>query len=187
MTVTTQWDQRSVRLALKKLEPGLKKYVNIRNMMYNVDLSTNLEFKQAFNGFYRMRQRNQLYYDTFYIFMEANKYKAPSFAETLMHINEKLNRVEASFSSKLVATINPDLPVWDKIVLNNLGLKEPAQYDKHRISKIISLYGELVAWYGVYLETDEAKEMIRMFDMEYPETGLTDTKKIDLVLWQIRE
>jgi hypothetical protein len=29
-----------------------------------------------------------------------------------------------TFSSKLMATINPDKPVWDEFVLKNLGIKK---------------------------------------------------------------
>lgn len=125
--------------ALSKVQPGLQKYLHIRNLIYNVDVSKSAEFKQAFNGFYRMRQRSQLFYDTFYRFMEENKYQSPTFERTMNFLFEKLGRVEASFSSKLVATINPELPIWDSIVLKNLGKKAPAYYRKNRLQEAVEL------------------------------------------------
>jgi hypothetical protein len=53
-------DEKSVIEALSKVQPGLHKYLHIRNLIYNVDVSKSTEFKQAFNGFYRMRQRPKL-------------------------------------------------------------------------------------------------------------------------------
>ncbi|WP_156774314.1 hypothetical protein [Fictibacillus arsenicus] len=104
-------DDKSVIEALSKVQPGLQKYLHIRNLIYNVDVSKSAEFKQAFNGFYRMRQRSQLFYDTFYRFMEENKYQSPTFEQALNFLFKELDRVEASFSSKLAATINPDHPI----------------------------------------------------------------------------
>jgi len=91
-----------------------------------VDVSTNREFKKRFNGFYRIRQRTPEFYDGFYKKLEASKEgKCPTFAEVLDYFWQQSHRIEASFSSKLVATINPELPVWDKEVLRNLKLKNP--------------------------------------------------------------
>lgn len=44
-----------------------------------------------------------------------------TFGEILNHIYTKMNGVGASFASKLAATINPNLPVWGKEVLRNIG------------------------------------------------------------------
>jgi hypothetical protein len=45
---------------------------------------------------------------------------------TLRHLG-KYGKLEASFASKLLATIDPNLPVWDKHVLRNTGLKAPSR------------------------------------------------------------
>jgi hypothetical protein len=180
-------DDKSVIEALSKVQPGLQKYLHIRNLIYNVDVSKNADFKQAFNGFYRMRQRPQLFYDTFYRFMEENKYHSPTFEQALTFLFEELDRVEASFSSKLVATINPELPIWDSIVLKNLGKKAPAYYRKNRLQETLELYDDIVKWYESYLKTEEANNIIQFFDETYPNTGLTNVKKIDFVLWQVRD
>jgi hypothetical protein len=55
--------------------------------------------------------------------MERNKENPPSFEKTITYIYEELDRFEASFSSKLVATLNPAMPIWDSVVLKNFGFK----------------------------------------------------------------
>ncbi len=172
--------------ALKKISPGLQKYLNIREMIYRVNISRNEEFQKSFNGFYRMRQRPTIFYKKFYSFMEENKSNSPSFEEALLYIYQELGRVEASFSSKLVATINPNLPIWDTIVLKNIGLKPPQYYRKNRIKETMVLYNDLQQRYQTYIEKEQAKIIITKFNKAYPNTGLTDVKKIDFVLWQIR-
>ncbi|MCM3694594.1 DUF6508 domain-containing protein [Neobacillus niacini] len=179
-------DDGKITEALKKVKPGLEKYLKIMNLVKSVDVSKDKEFQRAFNGFYRVRQRPQVFYDTFYSFMEVHKESAPSFEKTLRYIHKELGRIEPSFSSKLVATINPNLPIWDSVVLNNLQLKPPAYYRKDRIEESIRLYERIVDWYKDYLKDEEGQKIIELFDEAYPNTGITDIKKVDFVIWQIR-
>ncbi|MBQ5987287.1 MAG: hypothetical protein IJL59_08465 [Clostridia bacterium] len=49
------------------------------------------------------------------------------------------------------------------------------------------LYDQIVNWYADYLTTDEARENIGEFDRLLPEyTWVSDTKKIDCLLWSKR-
>ena len=100
---------------------------------------------------------------------------------------EQLHRVEPSFSSKLVATINPKLPVWDQQVLKNLKLKAPLYGDKERLNKTKKLYDSIKEWYRDYLNTIEGRKKVTEFDQRFPNSGISNIKKIDLILWQTRE
>lgn len=173
--------------AIKKVKPGLEKYLNIMNTVNKVDVSKDESFQKSFNGFYRIRQRNSTFYEKYYSFMESNKSKEVSFDETLLYFYKELGRVEASFSSKLVATINPNLPIWDSIVLKNLNLIQPHYYSKNRIQEVINLYGKINEWYQRFIATDNGSEIVSAFDKAFPNTPITDVKKIDFVLWQIRK
>lgn len=176
----------TVNHAIERVQQGLTKYQLIMDRFHQVDVTTDVQFQKSYNGFYRMRQRNSLFYERYFAFMESNKTGPLSFAETLRYIHQELGRVEASFSSKLVATINPNLPIWDTVVLNNLGLSAPKSHRKNRISEIITLYEEIIVWYQSYLQSPDAKKVIEQFDEFYPNARISDLKKIDFVLWQIR-
>lgn len=173
--------------AMEKIKPGLEKYLRIMNIVNDVDVSRDESFQKTFNGFYRIRQRNSTFYEKYYLFMESNKSKDTSFEKALIYFYNELGRVEASFSSKLVATINPNLPIWDSLVLRNLNFIQPRSYSKNRIQEIINLYDKINQWYQKFLLTDEGSNIISIFDKKYPNTFITDVKKIDFVLWQIRE
>lgn len=179
-------DFTKVNESLIKIEPGLLKYLHIMERINKTDVSKDLEFQKRFNGFYRIRQRKPEFYMEYYNFMEEHKGEDVTFDLVLSHFHNKLDRVEASFSSKMVATLNPNLPVWDEFILKNLGLKKPAYGTKNRINKTVDLYNNIVKWYEDFLPTDNAKKMIELFDEKYKGVNITDTKKIDLILWQIR-
>jgi hypothetical protein len=179
-------DFERVNEALIKIEPGLYKYLYIMERFHKTDVSKDLEFQKRFNGFYRIRQRKPEFYNEYYNFMEEHKDNEVSFDLVLEHFYNTFERVEASFSSKLVATINPNLPVWDEFILKNLGLKKPAYGTKNRINKTIELYNSIIKWYEDFLQTDDSRRMIQLFDERYKGVDITDTKKIDLILWQIR-
>ena len=55
----------------------------------------------------------------------------------LNEIYQKTGNIEGSFTSKLLATINPNLPIWDQYVLKNIGLKvkETSKEEKIKIKK----------------------------------------------------
>lgn len=114
--MATDWDG---------VKAGLSQYKAIMEMLNAVDVSKDRTFQKQFNHFYRMRQRSPEFYSAFYSKLQASKGRCPTFAEVLDYFWEQLHRVEPSFSSKLVATINPNLPVWDQQVLKNLKLKAP--------------------------------------------------------------
>lgn len=104
----------------------------------------------------------------------------------MTHFYNKFGRIEASFSSKLAATIDTKLPVWDTFVLQNLGLKKPPQYCKDRLKKTIDLYADIQQWYSDFMTTSDGKYIITIFNKKYPGIAVSDIKKVDLVLWQIR-
>ena len=131
----------------KQMAIGLEQYKWIMNNLSKVNVSTDRDFQKHFNHFYRMRQRTPLYYETFYSKLQTNKGdRSLTFKEVLDYLYEKTGRIEPSFSSKLVATVNPDMPVWDKMVLKNLQLRTPLYSKNHtlRLNKTKMLYSSIV-------------------------------------------
>ena len=98
-------------------------------------LSTNKEFQRTFNGFYIVR-RNEEWREKYYNLFEQKKMKDVTFEEILQELYDLTGNVEASFSSKMYATIYPDKPIWDRYVVQNLGIKVP-EVDKEEKIRII--------------------------------------------------
>lgn len=172
---------------IKNIEPSLRKYIKIMDLIYKVDVSKNAAFQKLYNGYYRVRQRKPEFYSKYYSFMESNKDKGVSFRDTVLHLYREFGWIEASFSSKLVATINPDMPIWDSVILGHLHLHKPQYTSRDRINKTIDIYGRICDWYQEFLHSSDGMHMIKTFDRAYPHTGISPVKKIDFILWQTRK
>jgi len=173
--------------ALTEIDNGVRKYIELMQWFNKTDVSVDKEFQRTYNGYYKVRQRQPEFYEVYYNFMQDKKGKTISFDETLTFFYNTLGRVEASFSSKLVATINTDKPIWDEFVLQNLNLKRPATYSVDRVAKTVELYHQIELWYEEFFKTSVAKEIIQSFDQRYPDSGINNVKKIDFLLWKIRD
>ena len=120
------------------------------------------------------------------------------YEETLRRFQPISNRVEASFTSKLLATVNPNIVVWDSNVLSHLdNVKVPYTLkDKNeQIKRTVSSYKDLINIINE-LKKNEGKMFIEVFDKTlesvklestYPLSKVTSTKKIDFVLFRKRE
>ena len=165
---------------------GASKYDFIMNRFSKVDVSADEEFQKKFTGFYRIRRNKELFLKRYYSFMESLKGEEASFEEIIRTIHDFQGTIEPSFSSKMLATLNPDMPVWDRYVLSNAEIAAPKQYNV-TFEKCIATYEKVVAFYAELLKTDVAQEMLRLFDEKLPEyKHFSKTKKIDLMLWQKR-
>ena len=144
------------------------------------------DFQRAFNGYYRIRRNEECrryYYD---LFAKA-KTEHYSFEQIITELYRITGNVEASFSSKMLATIDASKPIWDQYVLQNLGLELMGKTQEEKLQNAVTLYDQIVTWYSDYLTTDEARENIIEFDRLLPEyTWVSDTKKIDCLLWSKR-
>ncbi|WP_161812046.1 hypothetical protein [Steroidobacter agaridevorans] len=98
------------------------------------------------------------------------------------------NRYEASFASKLFATINPSAPVIDSVVLKNLGLRIPPASASNRAAGILRLHNELSRQLAEFLPTHNGQYLVQKFDAAYIAVAATVTpeENLDLALWQSR-
>jgi hypothetical protein len=108
-----------IQTALKNAGHGLKQYLEIMDLFPRVDVSRDRHFQSLFTGFYGVRHPRKDFYEGYYRFMEIHKNNAPAFINTLRFLYG-YGRLDTAFASKLLATINPNLPVWDQFVLKCL-------------------------------------------------------------------
>lgn len=177
--------KEQIDCALPRVEDGLKKYILLQDNLKQVDVSKNRDFQKKINHFYRIR-RNSAWQSQFYKLLQERKNEGISFADALKVIHGNTRRLEASFASKLVATIHPDKPVIDKFVLKNADLKLPYPSAKDREDKILSVYDQLQSKFEDFLNIENGKYLVTQFKSKFPEQKITKMKMADLVLWQVR-
>lgn len=172
--------------ALPQVRTGLAQYQWLQQQFTtNLNAHNDETFRRRFNHFYRVR-RNTVWQDSYFAIMGRAKRETLQFNAVLDTLRQATNRLEASFASKLIATINPSLPVIDKFVLKNVGLALPGQYVPNRDAAIIRLHSALQASFDAYLQTEDGQYLVREFRRQYPNAGVTEVKMLDLVLWQTR-
>lgn len=180
-------DENQILIAINKAKRGIEQYLDIMKLFPVVNVAENKDFQRKYNAFYRVRQRKENWYKIYYQFMEDQKGLDISFPKVLHYLKARLNRYEPSFSSKLAATHNPNMPVWDINVLSNIGLKAPSYTSPDKFDLAESAYNAIQKWYQKVECSPEGAKIILMFDEHISKSKLiTNTKKIDFVLWQAR-
>ncbi len=178
--------KEQIKRAIPLVRVGLEKYLWLQAELMKRNVAEDREYQKKFNGFYRVR-RNSVWQKCFFELLETNKNKKPIFKDVLIALFEKTGNIEASFVSKLIATINPEMPIIDQLVFKNLGLKLPYTKAKNRELTIDKLYHNLIEEFIQFFATDEYKYLTDQFIKEYPNVRLTKVKMLDLVLWQVRD
>ncbi|MFA5765602.1 MAG: hypothetical protein WC929_05635 [Bacilli bacterium] len=175
---------------------GAIKYRKIMSIVNTTDVSKNEDFQKLFNGFYRVRQRNEEWYKEFYSLFEDCKKNPKTYDKLLLAFYNKTKRIEKSFISKMVATLNPDMPIWDVYVIQNLGIKLKKYFsgrtrNERKLNEVkyyCEIYKQIVDFYNSYLATKNAKDSIAEFNRVHPSyKDISDTKKIDFCLWSMRD
>ncbi len=166
---------------------GFNKYKQIMEKVRNTNVSSDKDFQRTFNSYYRIR-RNEEWQTIFYDLFETIKDSEPSFEQIIRVLYKNTGNIEASFSSKMLATINSDMPIWDRYVVHNLCLNVKGKTKEEQLRCTVDLYDQMVRWYSIFLDTPNGRECIEEFDRILPEyKWMSSVKKIDFYLWSIRE
>lgn len=172
---------------------SLKEYMAIIEYVQQDSFEATPSFRKTYNGFYRVRQKSSDWYKKYYELMEKQREDKKSFEEILRALYAVGGCLDVSFASKLMATVDPKLPIWDQYVIQNLGLK--SQWEKmrsadfeSRIQVAVCIYQNLQEWYINFTNSREGKACIEEFDKALPKYKelLTDVKKVDYLLWSKR-
>ena len=165
---------------------GLDKYQYIMEQVSTVNVAVDNDFQRIFNGFYIVR-RNEIWRKVYYEHFESVKNSTPTFASIITYLYEYTGNIEPSFSSKMLATIQPEKPIWDRYVVQNLNIQLTGTTKEEKLKNAIMLYAEMEKWYAHFFETEKGKECITEFDRVLPDyKGISPIKKVDSILWSIR-
>lgn len=177
---------KEIDQALNLILPGLEKYNFLQTRFQSSSIKDDFLFQRKFKGYYRMQRRSKSWYDLYFDLLSSKKDTDCTFEELLTIFHNKTNRFEASFISKMLATINTQMPVWDQFVLQNLNLKAPYYNTKNRLKKIVKTYDDICTGVEEIKASDHGEYIIAQFKTLYPEYRISEIKMIDFVLWKIR-
>ncbi len=172
-------------------EPQLRRYDQLQRSLLVTNVASDIPYQTTFNGYYRMQRRTQDWYRFFFSVLEREKRNDEiTFRQIIEEVYGTGHRVEPSFSSKLVATIRPELPVYDKYIRENLSLVIPRQNEppEDRVREFIGVYSLLETQMTELVRSETFRELKKRFDDRFSTyVHFTDVKKLDLLLWQYRQ
>lgn len=151
-------------------------------VLREIDVSTNEDYQRNFTYYYRVR-RNAEWRQNLFRFIEINKNSVNiSFEDILGELKSYEGKMEASFASKVLATINVDKPIWDSNVLKALG----ESIDSKDINDYVKEYDVICAKVNDFIDSDKGKEYIEWFDSVFKNcTDFSKVKKVDYLLWSM--
>lgn len=168
----------------------VQRYLRLQRDLPKVNVAEDDDYQRCFNGFYRIQRKPPDWYAFFFRLLQREKSNAAlSFGRVLETLHREHGHVEPSFSSKLVATVNPDMPVYDRFVRENLELKVPTRSLSavERIAGFENLHHELQERMGALVRRAEFRTLRAAFDEKFPgAVDITDIKVLDFFLWQYR-
>ena len=178
-----------VELALARIEPGLSRYLAVMGFTTgHTRWYDNPDFRRQFNAFYRVRRNKETWQPAFYELFGEATVTMHSFKDILLKLHARTGRIEASFASKLFATLHPHAPVIDAEVMRNLGVRLPSSTTPiaERVERIVELHAQMCRCFDAYVSSDAGVSMLQAFQTRFPQAGITPQKVLDLVLWQNR-
>ena len=188
ITVAELWAQQSnIFASLHRRQSDLARYAYTIRSLRLLDVSRDETYQRTFNGLYMVR-RNVHWRSKFYSMLETCKAEPrPNFRTVLSQLFQDTGRVEASFASKLVATIDPGLPIYDSIVRQNLDLQQRAGRRSDRLELLATDYAFIQAHSSEQTQTGIFRRLRAEFDDQFAEfVEFSDTKVLDLMIWQMR-
>ena len=164
----------------------LPRYAYIMQTVDKVNVEYDRDFQKAFNGFYKVRLSNSSCYKGFYhLFEESKKFRGSlTYGALLDELHFITGRVEVSFASKILATLNTNQPIWDSRVLKYLHVELSGRSDEEKLNSAKVLYSQIERLYDEYMKTEEARKNISVFDDFFPDYAwISNVKKIDYMMW----
>lgn len=210
-----------VRANLKKagdigaaVREGAKPETYLRIMGMRSD-PTDSRFRQTFSGYYSVRRADswkEFFFDQFEPYEQrpieectfGNAASQPNNDFALDDILQKLferegargrHFVDLSFASKMIATIDPSMPIWDGQVetalrnasKNALGLRRIEGNPDKRRATAVKNYERLCAFYEEAFKKGLGGECVELFDEALPAYAdrIPPVKKMDFILWAL--
>ena len=170
----------------------VKTYRAIAAAIASVDLRSECAepVRRKFNAYYGVR-RNAAWREAFYARFEAAKQSPLTgvdlFADIVRGIEADTGRVEASFISKLVATLDPERPIIDSVVRRWLAPLTLAPPFHGSIDAVIIYYQGLNEIMTDLALTPQARAWSAAFDAAFPtprgQSAIPAMKRLDFLIW----
>jgi hypothetical protein len=178
---------------LEKRKNDVYRYFYIASRFaQNEPISGNEEFKETYKSFYVMRTAglSQQHFDKYFELLDRRVNNLETILNELYEIKtlKQQNSLQFSFSTKLLHTIDNNLPIYDNQVKKTLGLPDTYNIQDSRYKKtkaLLAYYSNLKMIYRQLLEKAPIKKLIENIrdHFRWPADQIGDVKILDFILW----
>ena len=167
-------------------------YILIRTTIPEVDLTGEgaEPVRRRFNAYYGVRRNaswRSMFYQRFENAKPSGLNSSDLFEQTLMLMHEDTGRVEASFVSKLVATLRPETPIIDSVLRGWLSKYTDCPAFGGSVATASAYYQWLSEVMHNAATSQQAQDWFELFDDAFPGSGrgetISTTKKLDFLIW----
>ena len=162
----------------------LEKYQYLQAHKLNCEINRDQEYKSFFSNYYQMQMTSEDQRIFFDILEREKGNKSISFNVILKEIYKNTGRRQSFYSSSIVHTSNPKMPIWNKNLIYDLSLKE--YYDPSRgLDPYNKTYLYMKTWADMAIKDAYFTTWVEKFDEFFPDfKDFTDIKKLDLFFWR---
>lgn len=167
----------------------LESYCKIMAVIKSAERDTT-NFEKLFNRYYNVRRAESWRREYYSIFEDALSRDAVTFEQILRELYGRTNRIESSFSSKMLATIDDSKPIWDRRVISAIKKIDPTTPAMltgaigRNVERAIEGYRILEDVCGELLHGSFGRDCVVCFDSLFDQyADISDMKKLDIVLW----
>jgi hypothetical protein len=182
----------ALRLLMSRSPGPIETYLNLLDEARTLDVASpaGAAFQRRFNGFYGVRRNaawRVYFYEQFQLAKAIDADVGVVFAKVPEAMRVETGRVEASFTSKLVATLHPSAPIIDSVVRGFLAARVPAPPFGGAIETVVPYYAWLREVTTALGSTRAGKAWVKKFDGAFGHVlgapGIEPVKKIDFLIW----
>ena len=171
----------------ERIMSGLSDYEKIMELAQKIDVSVDIEFQKLFNKYYQVNPKSKEWLSNFYKLFQKAKANNYDFETVLNMFYKKMKRVELSFCSKMIHTINPKNPVVDQYILWKMGFN-PKESLRGKPERAIIIYNDICKQYDTHMSDEAVVDVLKKFDNDFSDyTAIENIKKLDFIFWSDRE
>lgn len=186
-------NQDAIVKKLKKREGDVALYFYINEVFAkNEPVSNNIDFRERYKSFYVMRTAGltEEHFNKYFELLDKRVNNLETILNELYAIKtlKGLNSFQFSFATKLLHTLDNNLPIYDKLIKKTLGLPEPYKYqdsNDKKLRALLSYYENLKRIYAELLGKITVKQIIEEIREHFgwAANEITDVKILDFILW----
>lgn len=178
----------------QQVDNGLGKYIDTINNLNKVDVSSNAAYQDNYRSYYGMnRTTTKDFQKQYFKYLENNKNnKNLTYRQVLADLYTTTGRVDYSFASKLLHTINQGNPILDQHVMRLLGFYlKTTRTVQDRIDYYVNVHETVKGEYakianGTYNGRD-IYNAIKSFNKQFDQyANINLTKKIDCIIFRMK-